>query len=628
MTMVDMYHPALGNVHVLADSSAVSLYEAHGWVLSSGSGPTPDPIDLTPALGDVRYAKLSDIPTPGTATGDALRAAFVPKWKANTAYSAGEPVLNPSGQTVTANTSFTSGSSYNASNWTIVSGGGGGGLQPANNLSDVASVSTARTNLGLGTAATQPTSAFDAAGAASAAVAGLAPLASPALTGTPTINGKPAKAVKFHNTLNPMASFGQYSSGRITCGVDAALGKVWSFNSGGVYQVDALTSTAWSALTLPTNINPSGQEAKILTYTPPSGANAGTKLMFLLSWNTSTSRYEIYSAVPGLKTVAPTWSSLLQQFPANAIMIPHAFRATSGAIFAGTYTGTPDITGGPVLYRSVDGITWSAVLSPGTTTRHCHGVYEDPFNPGTIYSTWGDYINPYSPAFAVYKSTDSGATWTGVSTLTSNTWQAVAMGFTADWIWFLSDQSTGAGPYVCDRATMTPRWATTKSRQDNIAVPMGIGGRQIADAVFNATTTITSATAAFTSADVGRAVMGNNSIPLGAYIVSVTNSTTAVISAAATSSQSAQPLIIGGDQFYAVAYTGAVDPTSGWLYLVANDASNFGNVAGIFVLTGLDEPMTLLRTLPLANIGHHEVFIGGGYLWIDRYGPMPLLTAA
>lgn len=79
----------------------------------------------------------------------------------------------------------------------IGSGGGGSALLKANNLSDVASVPAARTSLGLGSAALQPTSAFDAAGTAAADVSALegavttalaakAPLASPALTGTPT----------------------------------------------------------------------------------------------------------------------------------------------------------------------------------------------------------------------------------------------------------------------------------------------------------------------------------------------------------------------------------------------------------------------------------------------------------
>jgi hypothetical protein len=57
-----------------------------------------------------------------SATKAALNATFVPKWKATTAYAAGDPVVNPSGDVVTAIASFTSGPTYDATKWVSVSG--------------------------------------------------------------------------------------------------------------------------------------------------------------------------------------------------------------------------------------------------------------------------------------------------------------------------------------------------------------------------------------------------------------------------------------------------------------------------------------------------------------------------
>jgi hypothetical protein len=52
-------------------------------------------------------------------TATALNATFVPKWKPNTAYLAGDAVLSPVGDVVTAIANFTSGASYNAANWNV-----------------------------------------------------------------------------------------------------------------------------------------------------------------------------------------------------------------------------------------------------------------------------------------------------------------------------------------------------------------------------------------------------------------------------------------------------------------------------------------------------------------------------
>lgn len=69
-------------------------------------------------------------------------------------------------------------------------------------------------------------------------------------------------------------------------------------------------------------------------------------------------------------------------------------------------------------------------------------------------------------------------------------------------------------------------------------------GRTVADGVTNSTTTITSATAAFVASDVGVRVTGSAFLPTDVTIASVTNGTTAVLSAAATGTGTAQSFVI------------------------------------------------------------------------------------
>lgn len=71
----------------------------------------------------------------------------------------------------------------------------------------------------------------------------------------------------------------------------------------------------------------------------------------------------------------------------------------------------------------------------------------------------------------------------------------------------------------------------------------------VADGVTNGTTTITSATAAFTAADVGAPISGTD-IPAGAYIAAYTNPTTVTLSAAATGSGAARAWVISREKVF------------------------------------------------------------------------------
>jgi lysophospholipase L1-like esterase len=59
--------------------------------------------------------------TIGGAVASSVRANAAAPWRANIAYAAGQPVVNPSGDLVTAKATFTSGATYTAANWKLSS---------------------------------------------------------------------------------------------------------------------------------------------------------------------------------------------------------------------------------------------------------------------------------------------------------------------------------------------------------------------------------------------------------------------------------------------------------------------------------------------------------------------------
>lgn len=90
-----------------------------------------------------------------------------------------------------------------------------------------------------------------------------------------------------------------------------------------------------------------------------------------------------------------------------------------------------------------------------------------------------------------------------------------------------------------------PKLSTITQGVGVISAAFDASGQTFADgATTNASTTVTSATAAFTQADVGRTITGAG-IPAGATILAVTNSTTAVMSQAATATASGVSITIG-----------------------------------------------------------------------------------
>lgn len=348
----------------------------------------------------------------------------------------------------------------------------------------------------------------------------------------------------------------------------------------------------------------------------------GAKIYAAYRDTSGTAIGAVASATPGATiNTAITFVKEALTLTAGATLEGYSFAASAWAsgtqyLYAAEY-GDP--TGGPSLWRSPDGTTWTSVYGPRADLRHFHAVAADPYVPGHVYLTAGDGV-----ANCIMRSTDSGANWTVIAA--SKDEQAVQVSFDATYVYFAHDNGGGGASVL--RRSDDAIYAAATNVPYMMAVPGGMGGRRVADAVTtSASATLTSATAAFTAADRGRVISLPSAYPAGTYITAITNATTVTMSVVATASLSAQVAYISSDRFTVNTYVGAVDPSTGIYYLVANDNSGRGSRQGLFALDRVGGAFRILDPGEAQDglMSGTEVFINDGYAWFGYYR-FPLLA--
>ena len=210
-------------------------------------------------------------------------------------------------------------------------------LQPGNNLSDVGSATTARTNLGLGTAATNNISAFDASGAAAAAQTAAQAYAA---NGTNITSGTIAYTKLFGtpSALPPNGSAGGDLGG--------------TYPNPSIYNASHLTNFPGLATmglgTAATNAASAFQAALTLTTTGTSGAASLTGSTLNIPQYAGT----VYTAGTGLTLSGGAFSIS----STNQTILSHAVKSTQFGLLSLDNTGTFTLSNSSGLILSNGGI--------------------------------------------------------------------------------------------------------------------------------------------------------------------------------------------------------------------------------------------------------------------------------
>lgn len=325
--------------------------------------------------------------------------------------------------------------------------------------------------------------------------------------------------------------------------------------------------------------------------------------------NTGASTSGIYSCAPTTGNTAFTWSSALT-FTSGATFFVTGICTDGTYIYAAEY-GDP--TGGPALWRSSDGSTWTAIQTL-TGVRHIHAVAIDP-HTGYLWMTIGDGVSG-----PIRYSTDNGATFTSIPVRSGFAYvpQCVGIAFDKDFV-YLAPDSEYASLLVIEKSTGLYFWGT-QNFHANHAVPGG------------SYSTGTTGTATVASGATSVSVTHNfGSTPTAGQIrvtptglgsaskwwISSIGSTTFTINVDADPGASTAtfgwsvgqttiaPNVFDGSPFYV-----AHDETNGVTYIAV--PSSTGHTTALFYVNKIGGRVELI-TYNEATSG--PLFIANGYLW-------------